>query len=188
MDDHWLTRDSTIKRLWIVFVDRPCGHRPDGSWYPSPQLLRSRRHLRLRAWFGFLSCVALISSRRRWGRYSSARIPTTMLTSFLLPLADRGGLCCRCCGPSAIDGAPPRRCSRFSLSGRCRTGSRCSGRFLGYELILVKGDALSRLFATVFALMALRGRPVALNQNRVAELAAAFAMRGARSASSLRAT
>jgi multicomponent Na+:H+ antiporter subunit D len=50
--------------------------------------------------------------------------------------------------------------------------------FLGYELTLVKGDALSRLFATVFAIMAFAGGLFALNQNRVVELAAAFCYAG----------
>ena len=50
--------------------------------------------------------------------------------------------------------------------------------FLGYELTLVKGDALSRLFATVFAIMAFAGGLFALNQSRVVELAAAFCYAG----------
>ncbi|MDP3075170.1 Na(+)/H(+) antiporter subunit D [Bradyrhizobium sp.] len=50
--------------------------------------------------------------------------------------------------------------------------------FLGYELTLVKGDALSRLFATVFAIMAFAGGLFALNQNRVVELAAALCYAG----------
>jgi multicomponent Na+:H+ antiporter subunit D len=50
--------------------------------------------------------------------------------------------------------------------------------FLGYDLALVKGDALSRLFATVFAVMAFAGGLFALNQNRVVELAAAFCYAG----------
>ncbi|MGD9922214.1 MAG: Na(+)/H(+) antiporter subunit D [Pseudorhodoplanes sp.] len=50
--------------------------------------------------------------------------------------------------------------------------------FLGYELALVKGDALSRLFATVFALMAFVGALFALNQKRTVELAAAFCYAG----------
>jgi multicomponent Na+:H+ antiporter subunit D len=51
--------------------------------------------------------------------------------------------------------------------------------FLGYNLALVKGDALSRLFGTVFAIMAFAGGLFALNQNRVVELAAAFCYAGA---------
>ena len=50
--------------------------------------------------------------------------------------------------------------------------------FLGYELTLVKGDALSRLFAIVFAVMAFAGGLFALNQERVTELAAAFCYAG----------
>jgi multicomponent Na+:H+ antiporter subunit D len=50
--------------------------------------------------------------------------------------------------------------------------------FLGYELALVKGDALSRLFATAFAIMAFAGALFALNQNRVIELASAFVYAG----------
>jgi multicomponent Na+:H+ antiporter subunit D len=50
--------------------------------------------------------------------------------------------------------------------------------FLGHELIIVKGDRLSRLFATVFALMAFAGGLFALNQQRVVELASAFIYAG----------
>ena len=50
--------------------------------------------------------------------------------------------------------------------------------FLGYELALVKGDALSRLFATVFAVMAFAGGLFALNQPRVVELSAALCYAG----------
>ena len=50
--------------------------------------------------------------------------------------------------------------------------------FLGYELALVKGDALSRLFATVFSIMAFAGGLYALNQKRTTELAAAFVYAG----------
>ena len=60
MDDHWLTRESTIKRLWIVFAivlavtvlaDLVISHHGyfglDGT-------------IGFGAWFGFLSCVVLI--------------------------------------------------------------------------------------------------------------------------------
>jgi len=50
--------------------------------------------------------------------------------------------------------------------------------FLGYELQLVKGDGLSRLFATIFAIMAFAGGLFALNQRNVVELAAAFCYAG----------
>ena len=60
MEDHWLARESTIKRLWIVFAvvlaaavltDLVIEHHPyfglDGAFG-------------FGAWFGFASCVALI--------------------------------------------------------------------------------------------------------------------------------
>ena len=50
--------------------------------------------------------------------------------------------------------------------------------FLGYELTPVEGDKLSRLFGTVFAIMAFAGGLFALNQARTAELAAAFVNAG----------
>lgn len=50
--------------------------------------------------------------------------------------------------------------------------------FLGQDLVLVKGDKLSRLFALVFALMAFAGALFALNQSRTIELASAFVYAG----------
>jgi hypothetical protein len=60
MNDHWLVRQSTIKRLWIVFaivliatvlLDFVVEHKPhfwlDGTFG-------------FGAWFGFASCVVLI--------------------------------------------------------------------------------------------------------------------------------
>jgi multicomponent Na+:H+ antiporter subunit D len=50
--------------------------------------------------------------------------------------------------------------------------------FLGHQLELVKGDALSRLFGTVFSIMAFAGGLFALNQPRTGELAAATTYAG----------
>ena len=50
--------------------------------------------------------------------------------------------------------------------------------FLDYELELVQGSNLSRLFATIFAIMAFAGGLFALNQNRTIELVAAMAYAG----------
>ena len=60
MDDHWLTRESTIRRLWIAFaivlvvtvladllVDHHAYFGLDGTFG-------------FGAWFGFVSCVVLI--------------------------------------------------------------------------------------------------------------------------------
>jgi multicomponent Na+:H+ antiporter subunit D len=50
--------------------------------------------------------------------------------------------------------------------------------YLDYELTPVKADNLSRLFATIFSIMAFAGGLFALNQRRVYELAAAFVYAG----------
>lgn len=50
--------------------------------------------------------------------------------------------------------------------------------FLGYELVPMKVDKLSRLFAIVFAIMAFGGALYSLNQPRTLELSAAFAYAG----------
>jgi len=67
MDDHWLTRESTIKRLWgafaimlviIVLLDLVIDHHGyfglDGTFG-------------FGAWFGFLSCVVLIVGAKGLG-------------------------------------------------------------------------------------------------------------------------
>ena len=57
-------------------------------------------------------------------------------------------------------------------------GVQMTASFLDYQLELVEGSNLSRLFATVFAIMAFAGGLFALNQKSVIELAAAFAYAG----------
>ena len=67
MDDHWLTRESTIKQLWgafaimlviIVLLDLVIDHHAyfglDGTFG-------------FGAWFGFLSCVVLIVGAKGLG-------------------------------------------------------------------------------------------------------------------------
>ena len=57
-------------------------------------------------------------------------------------------------------------------------GANVTVSFMGYALTPVRGDALSRLFGTVFAVMAFGGNLYALNQRRTVELAAALAYAG----------
>jgi len=57
-------------------------------------------------------------------------------------------------------------------------GISLSMTFLDYQLAVVQGDALSRLFATIFAIMAFAGGLFALNQARTVELVAAFVYAG----------
>jgi len=57
-------------------------------------------------------------------------------------------------------------------------GVALSVNYLGMELEPVKADALSRMFGTVFAIMAFGGGLYALNQEKVQELAAALVYAG----------
>jgi len=57
-------------------------------------------------------------------------------------------------------------------------GDSVSGTWLGMDLVPVQADALTRVFATVFAFMAFAGGLFALNQKNVIELAAAFIYAG----------
>ncbi len=50
--------------------------------------------------------------------------------------------------------------------------------YLGMEIVPVKADALSRMFATVFAFMAFAGGLFSLNQRNIVELSAAFVYAG----------
>ena len=59
MDDHWLARDTTVRKLWIVFIVIL-------AVLVALDVTRHDAHFTLEAifgfgaWFGFLSCVALI--------------------------------------------------------------------------------------------------------------------------------
>ena len=57
-------------------------------------------------------------------------------------------------------------------------GPSAAFRFLDYDLVPVRADALSRLFGVIFAVMAFAGGLFALNQARTVELVAAFAYAG----------
>lgn len=50
--------------------------------------------------------------------------------------------------------------------------------YLGMEIIPVQADKLTRVFATIFAIMGFAGALFSLHQNRIAELAAAFVYAG----------
>ena len=57
-------------------------------------------------------------------------------------------------------------------------GASSIGHYLGYEVIPVRVDALSRLFATIFCIMAFAGGLYSLNQDNRAEMAAAYVYAG----------
>ena len=50
--------------------------------------------------------------------------------------------------------------------------------YLDYEIVPVRGSALSRLFATIFSIMAFAGALYALNQERIVEVVASFIYAG----------
>jgi multicomponent Na+:H+ antiporter subunit D len=57
-------------------------------------------------------------------------------------------------------------------------GATITIHYLGYDLVPLRADALSRLFGTVFTIMAFAGGLYALRQQRIAELAMAYIYAG----------
>ncbi|MBT6361528.1 MAG: Na(+)/H(+) antiporter subunit D [Rhodospirillaceae bacterium] len=66
----------------------------------------------------------------------------------------------------------------LALVWRLTDGASVVVSLLQYELILVRSDSLSRLFATIFSIMAFGGGLFALKQEKVLELVAAFVYAG----------
>jgi multicomponent Na+:H+ antiporter subunit D len=64
------------------------------------------------------------------------------------------------------------------LTWRVPDGPAFSLPFLSYDLAVVSGSKLSRLFGSIFAIMAFAGGLFSLNQKNVVELAAAFVYAG----------
>jgi hypothetical protein len=66
MDDHWLARETTIRRLWTAFIIVLVA-------LVLLDVTRHEAHFALEAifgfaaWFGFLSCVALIMFAKALG-------------------------------------------------------------------------------------------------------------------------
>jgi hypothetical protein len=66
MEDHWLLRPGTLRALWIAFVVAL-------GTVVAFDVLRPEAHFTLEAtfafgaWFGFLSCVALIGLAKALG-------------------------------------------------------------------------------------------------------------------------
>ena len=69
-------------------------------------------------------------------------------------------------------------CLALIITWNTVLGSTCSTEYLGYELILVNLDALSRLFITVFAITVFTGGLFCCKQGSSTELAAAFIYAG----------
>jgi hypothetical protein len=60
MDDHWLTRPSTVKRLWIIFVLVLAATVLMDLVVPRHFYFGLDGTFGFNAWFGFASCVAMI--------------------------------------------------------------------------------------------------------------------------------
>jgi hypothetical protein len=60
MDDHWLTRDSTIRKLWIVFVAILAATVLADLFVVHHPYFGLEGTFGFGAWFGFASCVAMI--------------------------------------------------------------------------------------------------------------------------------
>lgn len=93
-----------------------------------------------------------------------------ILGGLLLPLLGRVGL--RAAGLLAFPVAA------LWLVWTLPDGIALTTPFIGYDLILVKTDTVSRVFATVFAIMGFAGGLYALNQKNTLELTAAFVYAG----------
>ena len=73
-------------------------------------------------------------------------------------------------------GAPPLA---LALVWLAPDGASTAVGYLAYELVMLRADALARLFGTVFALMAFAGGLFGLRQERKSEMAAAYIYAGA---------
>ena len=92
-----------------------------------------------------------------------------VLGALLLPFAGRR------IRPILILGLP---LVTLALVWRLPDGSSAVLSVLDYQLVLVRSDALSRLFAIIFSIMTFAGGLFALNQKRVLELVAVFVCAG----------
>jgi hypothetical protein len=59
-DDHWLTRPSTLKLLWIVFIAVLALTVTAESWFPGEPHFEIERLFGFNALYGFLVCAAMI--------------------------------------------------------------------------------------------------------------------------------
>ena len=66
-DNHWLTRPTTIRLLWIVFICVLALTVVAGFWFPSEPHFEFERLFGFNAWYGFLVCAAMILVARALG-------------------------------------------------------------------------------------------------------------------------
>lgn len=67
MDEHWLTRPGSIKRLWVVFGAVLTATVLAESWIPNAPHFDVERLYAFNALYGFLACGAMILVARALG-------------------------------------------------------------------------------------------------------------------------
>ena len=67
MDEHWLTRPATIKRLWIVFAAVLGATVLAEIWIENDPHFQVERLFAFYAVFGFLACAAMILGAKALG-------------------------------------------------------------------------------------------------------------------------
>lgn len=67
MDDHWLTRPGSIKRLWVVFGAVLALTVLAELWIPNAPHFDIERLFAFNALYGFLACAAMILAARALG-------------------------------------------------------------------------------------------------------------------------
>jgi hypothetical protein len=66
-DDHWLTRASTIRLLWIGFIVVLALTVLAGNWMAEEPHFEIEGLFAFNAWYGFLVCAAMILAAKALG-------------------------------------------------------------------------------------------------------------------------
>ena len=67
MDDHWLTRPATIKRLWVIFAAALAATVVAQIWISGERHFDVERIFGFHAGYGFLACAAMIVGAKALG-------------------------------------------------------------------------------------------------------------------------
>lgn len=67
MDDHWLTRPTTIRKLWVVFIALLAATVLAEIWIPNAAHFELERLFAFNALYGFLACAAMILGAKALG-------------------------------------------------------------------------------------------------------------------------
>ena len=73
MKPHWLLRPATIRRLWLAFALLLALTLFAGLWLPGHGYFGIDGSIGFNAWYGFLSCVAMVLFANGLGRLLKRR-------------------------------------------------------------------------------------------------------------------